>query len=75
MYITVILPSEGKITSYALEQPINLDDNELALTIIEALGYHLDEIYYMLTSEEPYISSNEIGDVLPNFKIITDDNK
>ena len=69
MYITVMHPIVGKVTSYALDEPIDFDDKELALTIIEALGYHTDEIFYMLTLEEPYISSTEISDVLPNFKI------
>lgn len=69
MYITVMHPIEGKITSYALDEPIDFDDKELILTIIEALGYHADEINYMLTLEEPYISSTEISDVIPDFKI------
>ena len=69
MYITIILPCEARITSYALDEPIDFDNKALALTIVEALGYHADEIYYMLSIEEPYISTQEISDVLPNFKV------
>ena len=69
MYITVMYPKEAKVTSYSLDEPIDFDDSELALTIIEALGYHADEIFYMLSLEEPYMGSAEISDVLPNFKV------
>lgn len=60
-------PNEASVTTYAWDEPFESTDQVEVL--IEALGYHLDEVTYMVSHEEPYVGTSEVEDVLPDFKI------
>ena len=72
MYITIMNPSTHSVTTYDWDVPT--PTKEEVEVLIEALGYHWDEIFYMTSIEEPIVSSNEVSDVLPDFKIERTDN-
>lgn len=67
MYITIMNPTAQTVTTYDWDVPT--PTKEEVEVLIEALGYHWDEIYYFTSLEEPIISTSEVADVLPNFKI------
>ena len=65
-------PSAQTVTTYVWDVPTPTEE-EVEL-LISALGYHWDEIFYMTSIEEPTVSSVEVSDVLPEFKIERTDN-
>lgn len=62
MYITVMDFSTETITKVAwnVESPAN----EEVEILLERMGYHLSQISYMTTDEEPAIGLVEVNDVL-----------
>lgn len=67
MYITIMNPSANTVTTY--DWDVTTPSDEEVQVLIEALGFHLDEIFYFTSLEEPFVSSSEISDVLPDFRI------
>lgn len=67
MYITITNPTTQTVTVYDWDVPTPTDEEVQVL--IEALGYHWDEINYFTSLEEPVVSSVEIADILPDFTI------
>lgn len=62
MYITVMDFSTETITKLVWDVPTA--NNEETEILLERMGYHLSQISYMTTEEEPAIGLVEVSDVL-----------
>lgn len=60
MYITIMSEKDATVTTYAWDvEEATIDE---VWVLIDSLGYHMDEICYMVTEEEPFVSCEEIND-------------
>ena len=68
MYITVMDFSTKSITKLVWDvEEATTEETEV---LLEAMGYHLSQIAYMTTDDEPDFGGVvEVTDLLPNFKI------
>ena len=68
MYITVMDFSTKIITKLVWDvEEATTEETEV---LLEAMGYHLSQVSYMTTNEEPDFGGVvEVSDVLPDFKI------
>ena len=62
MYITVMDFSTETITKLVWD--VQTANNEETEILLERMGYHLSQISYMTTEEEPAIGLVEVSDVL-----------
>ena len=61
MYITVMDYSTCTVTKLVQDKPIkNVED------LLQRCGYHLSEIAYMISEEEPQFGLTEVSDILEN---------
>ncbi len=62
MYITVMDFSTGTITKLVWDvESASIEEME---TLLERMGYHLSQISYMSTEDEPDVGIVEVADVL-----------
>lgn len=62
MYITVMDFSTSTVTTLACN--FELADSEAVESLLECCGYHLSQISYMTSNEEPEVSTIKISDIL-----------
>lgn len=61
MYITIMDSRNTSVTTYMWDV-VSASTEEVEV-LIDRLGYHLSEVSYMTSDEEPYISTIEINDI------------
>lgn len=67
MYVTVMDFSTSSVTTLAWD--VETATDEEAEVLLERMGYHLSQVSYMLTEDEPdYGGVVEVSDVLPTPK-------
>lgn len=64
MYITVIDFSTKCIHCIACDVDFKMVDTQYVENTLEKCGYHLSQISYMVTEEEPEYSIIELNDIL-----------
>lgn len=67
MYITVMDYSTESITKLVWD--VESAKTEEVECLLEAAGYHLSQIDYMVSDDEPDVGIVEVSDILPDFKI------
>lgn len=64
MYITVMDFSTSTITKLAWD--VEKASNEEVEALLESVGYHLSQVSYMTSDEEPDVNIVEVSDVIGN---------
>ena len=64
MYITVMDFSTSTITKLVWD--VEKASNEEVEALLESVGYHLSQVSYMTTDEEPDVNIVEVSDVIGN---------
>lgn len=67
MYISVM--DFSTTTIHTLVWNVEEASTEEVEILLESLGYHLSQVSYMTSQEEPTISTIEVNDLLDDFKI------
>jgi len=65
MYITVMDFSTTTVTKLAWD--VEKASNEEVEALLESIGYHLSQVSYMTSDEEPDVSIVEVSDLLNPF--------
>lgn len=67
MYISVM--DFSTTTIHTLVWNVEEASTEEVEILLESVGYHLSQVSYMTSQEEPTISTIEVNDLLDDFKI------
>lgn len=67
MYISVM--DFSTTTIHTLVWDVEEASTEEVEILLESLGYHLSQVSYMTSQEEPMVSTIEVSELLENFNI------
>ena len=67
MYISIM--DFSTTTIHTLVWNVEEASTEEVEILLESLGYHLSQVSYMTSQEEPTVSTIEVNDLLDDFKI------
>lgn len=67
MYISVM--DFSTTTIHTLVWDVDEASTEEVEILLESLGYHLSQVSYMTSKEEPMVSTIEVSELLENFNI------
>lgn len=67
MYISVM--DFSTTTIHTLVWDVEVASTEEVEILLEGLGYHLSQVSYMTSQEEPMVSTIEVSELLENFNI------